>query len=116
MTSSTNCQDYSGRTVKELKRSYEDDDRTYNWKIESSSDLNQEIIYYVVFEYDGFPAGETEEIFPLPLNGASTSFKYRSWNSIYDSAILSQNSQYNLPLIYGFSADNSAIKYNLSSY
>lgn len=116
MTSSTNCQDYSGRTVAELKRSYEDDDRTYNWKIESSSDLNQEIIYYVIFEYDGFPAGETEEIFPLPLNGASTSFKYRSWNSIYDSAILSQNSQYNLPLIYGFSADNSVIKYNLSSY
>jgi hypothetical protein len=115
MLASSNCNEYSGKEITTLKRKHEGDTRTYNWRIERSSDLSQEIVYYVIFEYDSFPAEKQESVWSLPVNNSTTSFKFRSWNSTYDKGILSQSSLYSYPSIYGYSVDNTIIKYNLSS-
>jgi hypothetical protein len=114
VTSSVNCYTDTGNRIVRLKRKYKNDTRTYNWTIERSSTSSNDVIYYVIFEADNFPAPLKDVFIPLP-NGSISKVTYRSWQGIYDKQTLAikSNNAYGLPFAYNFEKDNSDIRYNL---
>lgn len=114
VSSSDNCYVSAGREITNLKRRYQNDERTYNYEIERNNSFTNDILVYVLFEKDTFPAEEKTIIQNMP-NNTLNEIKIRSFNNIYDKQVLSQNPAYNLPLVYGHQTDNNVIKYNLSS-
>lgn len=112
--SSTNCYTYSGKRISQVKRRHQGDTRTINWKIASNEGFYSDVLVYVIFESDNFPAPKQSAYQDLP-NGATSLIVYRSYESDYDKQVLSQNSTLGCPYVYGFSNDNRRIEYNLRS-
>jgi hypothetical protein len=111
---SVNCWTWNGNRIARVKRKNKNKEKTYNWKIKTTNNLSNDIIYYVIFEQDSWPATEKFAYFDFP-SGLTSRIPYRSWQSIYDLRILSQNpnNQYNFPNANNFDSENNDIKYNL---
>lgn len=112
--SSVNCGSLSGRRITRLKRSHEDDLRGYDWDIERDEFFYNDVLVYVLFEEDSWPAPQQPGDIPLPQN-AFTNIPFRSWQSPYDKKALSNNNLYNLESPNNFSTDNSDVYYKLKS-
>lgn len=104
----------AGQRIGRIKRSWENDERTYNFAIKTDDNNSDDIIYYIIFEQDSWPAPWKQELFPF-ASGLNSRIPYRSWQDIYDKQILSQNQNnpYNYKYANNFSTENSTIKYNL---
>lgn len=111
---SDNCLESNGTRIVQLKREWKDDERTYNFEIERNNMFTNDILVYTIFEQDSFPFLTKFAVMDLP-SGSRVSIPYRSWQSDYDRQVLSQNSNFGLPLVFGHVTDNSEIKYNLAS-
>ncbi len=115
----SNCYSYAGRRIERYKRSWIDDqdERLQNYLMKTQEDyISDEVVYYLIFEEDSFPAPLETKTFLMP-NGDLRNITYRSWQSPYDKQTVSMNpgNSYNLPSPnYGnFSVDKNSIKYNL---
>lgn len=110
---SVNCWTVEGKRIGVVKRKWKDDERTYNWVIKTTNNESSDIIYYIIFEQDPWPAPIEYEYFTFP-NGLVSRIPYKSWQGVFDAQKLSQKSNniYNLPYANNFSTENSAIKYN----
>jgi len=111
---SVNCYTDTGNRILTLKRKWKNDNRTYNWRIETSDINSNDVVFYVLFEADVFPAPTKEEYVSIG-NGSSSRITYRSWQNIYDkeAVSLNYNNTYGNPYAYSFSENNSVIQYNL---
>jgi hypothetical protein len=112
--SSVNCYSSNGNEIVQLKRKWQNDERTYNFEIERNNNFSNDILVYLIFEADSFPAIVDVDYRGLP-NNSDIGIPYRSYQSPYDMQVLSQNSNYNLPLVFGHVTDFNTIKYNLAS-
>ena len=112
--SSVNCYNYTGKRIVRLKRRWKNKTRTYNWAIKTENNLSNDVLIYVVFEHDSWPANKRTVYFDLP-NGFYSEVSYRSWQGKYDSQMLSQNpnNSDDIPYANNFSSENSSISYNL---
>ena len=113
---SVNCYNYLGKEMGVFKRSWVNNqtERTVNFYLTTPNNSNANIIFYVIFEKDGWPAPVKAETFPFS-NGQSRNVYYRSWESPYHSVMLNGNissNPYNLPSIYSYSYNGASIKYN----
>lgn len=116
MTGSANCYTDDGNRVIKVSRGDVGDEFTVNYTINTyNSYSTNDIIFFVLFEQDSWPATRNIASFPFP-NGEIRNVYYRSWQGSYDQIMLSMNSNnsYGLPLANGYSKENSGIKYNLT--
>ena len=116
----SNCQNESGRRIDRYERNWigDQDEILQYYLIKTQQDyINDEVVFYIIFEEDSFPAPVETHTFEMP-NGDLRNVSYRSWQSPYDIQTLSMNpaNTYNLPSpVYGnFSVDKNSIKYNLT--
>ena len=74
----------------------------------------QSYIYYVIFEYDSWPAPFTGHTFTFP-NSTQRNLYYRSWQSPYDNQVLSTtpNDPSGRSYASSFSTENAGIYYKL---
>ena len=105
ISGSANCNSGSGKRIVRLKRRWKNKNRSYNFLIKNNNNNGNDLIYYVIFEEDSFPALAKFQQFSLP-NGGLASIKYRSWNSKYDSKLLTQSNANN------YNASNGSIAYS----
>lgn len=113
--SSSNCYEYNGgKRIAQVYRRHKGDNRTYDWKIASDEGFYNEVLVYVIFESDNFPAPKKSSYLPLPNNSYSL-IEYRSYESDFDKQVLSQNNAFGYPSVYGFAHSNRSIEYNLVS-
>ena len=114
ISSSVNCWTWEGNRITRLKRRYKNDERVYDWIIKTNNNNINDVIYYVIFEEDSFPANERYAYFTFP-NGLTSRIPYRSWQGNYDRQTLSQNfnNPFGFPYANNFSIDKETIKYNL---
>ena len=106
ISGSANCDDPSGKRIVKLKRKYKNKTRTYNFLVKNDNNPN-DFIYYIIFEYDSFPAPHKIAQHYVGNNGSIAYLNYRSWNSKYDNRVLTQQQANN------FRKSNSDIEYNL---
>ena len=110
--SSVNCYNYSGKKITTLKRRDKGDLIEYNFQIDvQNSYNNDEILVYIIFEADGFPAPKKTAGIPL-VNNSEVGIPYRSWNSQYHKQRLSNSNNFSFPLINNYSYNDSEIEYN----
>lgn len=115
MYSSSDCYDYYGKRIKRVKRSDIGDEFMANFTIEDYTTYqNSDMVFYVIFEYDGWPAPKKQWDFPF-VNGEYRAIEYRTWNSAYHKKMVSMDptNTYGLPFARSYSLENSAIKYDL---
>ena len=112
---SVNCSNVDGKRITRLKRRHKNDNRSYDWDVSRNETFSNDVLVYVIFEQDSWPAPEKTSSMPLPLN-AIVNIPYRSWNSKYDEKTLSRNNLYNLSSPSNYSVNNSVIEYNLKSF
>jgi len=119
ITGTSNCYIYSGRSIEQYKRSWinNQDERSQLYLMKTQeSEVTDEVVFYLIFEEDSFPAPLDTKTFQMP-NGDLRNITYRSWQSPYDTQTLSMNpaNTYGLPYpnYNNFSVDKNSIKYNL---
>lgn len=112
-----NCYNTAGRRIDKLKRSEIGDDRPYSYLMREDSDYNSsDYTIYTIFEEDSWPAPRNKTYYDFPNNQARK-IEYRSWQSEYDSQVLTFDlnaSSDTLPFASGFTIDKNSIKYNLT--
>ncbi len=117
MSGSANCYSEPGKRIKKVSRGDIGDEFTANYVVETYTNSNNsnDIIFFVLFEEDSWPATVQGETFEFP-NGEIRNVYYRSWQERYDKAMLSMNpnNTYGLPSARNYSNENSGIKYNLT--
>ncbi len=119
ITGSANCYNYSGKRIDIYKRRWVSDEteKTQNFRIKTQPNYSSpEVIYYVIFEEDSFPASLETACFDMP-NGDIRCFKYRTNNNAYDQQKLYMDvdgANADFPYAPGFSIDKNSIKYNLT--
>lgn len=116
MTGSANCYNYDGNRVSKVSRGDVGDEFTVNYTINTFDSYNSnDILFFVLFEQDSWPATRNIASFPFP-NGELRNVYYRSWQESYDEIMLSMdpNNNYGLPSAKGYSKENAGIKYNLT--
>lgn len=110
---STNCDNYNGKRIKDMRYDDEGDTFDMNWTISRDEGYTDAVLVYVIFEYDSWPATIRSAYQSLP-NGATSLIEYRSYEADYNKQVLSQNQSLGYPYVYGFNFDGSWIKYNLN--
>ncbi|MCF6307760.1 MAG: hypothetical protein L3J09_07375 [Flavobacteriaceae bacterium] len=119
ITGSANCYNYSGKRIDIYKRRWVSNqtEKTQNFRIKTQPNYSSpEVIYYVIFEEDSFPASLEAACFDMP-NGDIRCFEYRTNNNAYDQQKLHMNiddANADFPYAPGFSIDKNSIKYNLT--
>ncbi|SRX52757.1 hypothetical protein [Aequorivita sp. CIP111184] len=117
MFRSVNCYDPDGSNIDQYHRSWisNGDTKTQNYKIKSQpTSTNDDIIIYVIFEHDSWPATIRTATLTFP-NGIGRNIIYRSWQTKYDSRTVSMDpgNSYGLPYANNVVVNNSEIEYNL---
>ena len=112
--SSVNCYNYTGKRIVRLKRRWKNKTRTYNWAVKTENNFGHDIVFYVIFEHDSWPATKQTAYYDFP-NDFESKIQFRSWEAKYDKQTLSQdpNNSYDYPYANNFSNENQYIKYNL---
>lgn len=116
MTGSAHCYTDDGNRVSKVSRGDVGDEFTADYTINTyDSFSSSDIIFFVLFEQDSWPAPRNVETFPFS-NGEFRNVYYRSYQGGYDAIMLSMNSSnnYGLPSARGYSTENAGIKYNLT--
>ncbi|MDT0293402.1 hypothetical protein ACFQ3R_07925 [Mesonia ostreae] len=115
ITASDDCYSYNGRRIKKIKRRKIGHTYNVDYNMHSyQTTTNNDIIFYVIFESDPWPAGRKVQDFNLPA-GHKRNIEYRSWQDEYHHAEVSMNpnNAYNLPYARTYSVNVSGIEYNL---
>jgi hypothetical protein len=117
MFRSVNCYNPDGSHIDQYKRSWvsDGDTRTQNFKMKSQSNYyTDDIVFYIIFEHDSWPAPSRTHTFPFS-NGTARNVKYRSWQPKYDASMVAMdpNNTYGLPYANNYVVNNSEIEYDL---
>lgn len=117
MYRSVNCYNPDGSHIDQYKRSWvsDGDTRTQNFKMKSQSNYyTDDIVFYIIFEHDSWPATVRTHTFPFS-NGTARNVIYRSWQVKYDakSVAMDPSNTYGLPYANNFAVNNSEIEYDL---
>lgn len=117
MYRSVNCYNPDGSHIAQYKRKWieDGDTKTQNFKMKTQVNaVNDDIVFYVIFEHDSWPATERYANFPFP-NGQSRNVSYRSWQKKYDQHMVSMNPEntYGLPYGPNLYVNNNDIEYDL---
>ncbi|HET8809338.1 MAG TPA: hypothetical protein VFM65_03625 [Flavobacteriaceae bacterium] len=110
------CYSPVGKRIKKVKRRHIGDQFNASYTIDNFDTYqNDYVVYYLIFEYDGWPAFKQTTTFSLPNNN-SRNIEYRSWNSPYHKATLSMdpNNPYGYPFARTYSYNDSGIEYDLN--
>lgn len=117
MYRSVDCYNPDGSSIDQYRRKWieKGDTRTQNFKMKTQVDYeNDDIVFYVIFEHDSWPAPNKTVTFNFP-NGIARNVIYRSWQSKYDAQMVSMdpNNSYGIPYGPNFYEENSDIEYDL---
>ena len=115
---SDNCTNFRGRRYMRLKRRQKNRVFEVDWLLKNESNNSPDILFYVIFEADGWPVDLQTKEFSIP--GApfvNPKIRFRSWQEEYDYRIVSQSSSqastYGIPYANTLTIDNSDITYSL---
>lgn len=116
---SDDCTNYQGRRYMVLRRSNVNREFEVNWimKDEGNDYNSDDIIFYVIFEADSWPAVRQTATFD-EIPNITTRISFRSWQGYYDRQMASQSTSvannYGIPYANALIIDNSDIKYNFT--
>ena len=111
-----NCFNYDGARIDQIKRAYENHEHQHDYLLQNYSlgipFDGGDVLNYVIFESDSWPANLETKTFPFP-NGQIRNISYRSGQTPFHDGQVMRTQNGPFPFTGTYVQDNSDIKYNL---